>query len=71
MRDKRCDNSVAISSIDEIAARAGRTLDLKFIAVVVMKLLQRFDDQEIHREPDGAAPIGIAAELPESDSAGV
>ena len=27
-----------------------------------MKFLERFDEQEIHRQPNGAAPIGIAAE---------
>src|SRR5689334_6141190 len=42
-------------------ARARRALDAKVIAVVVMKLLQRFDDEKVHREPDRPAPIGVAA----------
>src|SRR5215470_14254456 len=32
------------------------------LAVVVMKLLQRFDEEIVHREPDRAAPIRIATE---------
>ena len=43
-------------------AGAGRTCDAKVIAVVVMKLLQRLDDEEIHGKPDGPAPVGVAAE---------
>jgi len=27
-----------------------------------MKLLQRFNDQEVHRKPDRPAPVGVAAE---------
>src|SRR5437588_7229260 len=36
--------------------------DLEVFAVVVMKLLQGLDKEIIHREPDGAAPVRIAAE---------
>ena len=44
--------------------RSGRAFDFEIIAVIVMKLLQRLDDEKIERKPNGAAPIGIAAELP-------
>jgi hypothetical protein len=27
----------------------------------MMEFLERFDEQIIHRQPDGAAPVGIAA----------
>ena len=37
--------------------RAGRALNLEAIAEIVMKLLQRFDDQIVERKPDRAAPI--------------
>jgi hypothetical protein len=36
--------------------------DLKIVAVVVMKFLQRLDDQKIYREPNWPAPVGISAE---------
>src|SRR6266567_6836495 len=29
-----------------------------------MKLLKRLDEQVVHREPNGAAPVGIATEQP-------
>src|SRR5882724_7650741 len=45
-------------------AGAGRAFDLEVIAVVVVELLQRFDDEEVHGEPDGAAPIRVSAEYP-------
>jgi len=32
------------------------------VTVEVVKLLKRFDEQEIDRKPDGAAPIGISTE---------
>ena len=35
---------------------------LKSVAQVVMELLQRLDQQKIHREPDRSAPVGVAAE---------
>ena len=47
------------------AARAGRALDLEVVAVVVMELLQRLDDQEVDREPDRPAPVRVAAEQPD------
>src|SRR5262245_53226940 len=43
-------------------SRAGRALDGEVVTVVVMKLLQRLDDQVIDREPDRSAPVRIAAE---------
>src|SRR5258708_4853452 len=39
-----------------------RALDLEVVAVVVMKLLQRLDDEVVRRHPDGPAPIRVAAE---------
>ena len=40
----------------------GGALHLKVVAKIMMKLLQRFDQQKIHRKPHRPAPIGIAAE---------
>src|SRR5271170_3808705 len=44
--------------------RSRRAFHGEVLAVVMMKLLQRFDDEEIERKPNRPAPIGIAAELP-------
>src|SRR5262244_1482311 len=41
---------------------AGGALDAEVIAIVVMELLQRFDDEEIDRKPDRSAPVRVAAE---------
>src|SRR5882724_1924736 len=41
--------------------RMRRALYLEVLAVVMVKLLQRFDEQIVYREPDGPAPIRIAA----------
>src|SRR5947209_8140544 len=46
---------------DEVAGTA-RAFDLEVVAVVVMELLQRFDQEIIDREPDRTAPVGVAAE---------
>src|ERR1700746_173884 len=43
---------------------SGWALNLEVVAQVVMKLLKRLDEQIVHREPNGAAPVGIAAEQP-------
>src|SRR2546426_5824636 len=43
-------------------SRAGGELYGNFVAVVEVEPLQGFDEQEVHREPHRAAPIGIAAE---------
>src|SRR5258705_1996016 len=43
-------------------ARAGGTLDLKVVAVEQIELKQRTNEQRIHRHPDWAAPVGVAAE---------
>ena len=45
----------------EHIAGTGRKFDLEVLAQIVMKLLQRFDKQEVHRKPDRTAPVGIAA----------
>src|SRR5215831_11997500 len=43
-------------------SRAGRTLDLETVPVVVVKLLKRLDDQEVDGKPHRTAPIGVASE---------
>ncbi len=43
-------------------AAAGGALDFKFVAVVEVIPLDRFDQQVIQRKPDRPAPIAIAAE---------
>src|ERR1700746_3659520 len=45
-------------------SRSGWELNLEVIAEIVMELLQRLDQQVVHGEPNGAAPIGVAAEQP-------
>src|SRR5499427_6288802 len=50
-------------------SRPGRAFDLEVVAVAIVRevrviLLQRFDDQEVDREPHGPAPIRVAAEQP-------
>ena len=37
---------------------------MHLLAEIIVKTLQRFDEQIVERKPDGSAPIGIAAELP-------
>src|SRR3712207_3950153 len=46
----------------QVLARTGGAFNLKIVAVVVVEALQRFDEQVIDREPDRAAPVGVAAE---------
>src|SRR5437773_4172519 len=46
----------------EPPVRAARTLDLQVVAIKVVELLQRLDEQVVHREPERAAPVGVAAE---------
>src|SRR5207248_11701723 len=41
---------------------AGRTLDTQAVTVEVVITLERLDEEVIDREPDGAAPVGVAAE---------
>src|ERR1700752_497665 len=43
-------------------SRARGAFDFEVITVVVMKLLQRLDDEKVDRKPYGAAPVGIATE---------
>src|SRR6266852_9837490 len=43
-------------------SRAGRELDLELVPEVVMKLLERLDQQVVHREPDRSTPVGVPAE---------
>jgi hypothetical protein len=44
------------------SARTGWVLDFEVVSIVVMELLQRFDDEKIPREPDRTTPVGVAAE---------
>ena len=46
----------------EPLARAGRVLDLQVIAVEPVVALQRVDHEIVDREPDRAAPVGVAPE---------
>src|SRR6266545_5588011 len=39
-------------------------LDLQLAAEEVVEALQRLDDEEVHREPDGPPPVRVAAEEP-------
>src|ERR1051325_4419887 len=42
-------------------AGAGRTFDFEIVAVVMMKLLERFDEKVVTRKPNWAAPVRVAA----------
>src|SRR5262249_56913929 len=44
------------------ASRASGALDAQAVAVEVMVALERLDEQVVHREPDRAAPVRVAAE---------
>ena len=46
----------------QILARTRGALHLEVVAQVVVEALQRLDQQEVHREPDRPAPVGVAAE---------
>ena len=39
-----------------------RAFHAEVFAEVVMKLLQRLDDEEVHQEPDRSAPVRVATE---------
>src|SRR5205823_6799057 len=45
-------------------SRSSRELDLEVVAEVVVKFLQRLDEQVVRRKPDRSSPIGIAAKQP-------
>src|SRR5688572_23870297 len=49
------------AEIHEIAGTGGE-LDLKVVAVVVIELLQRLDEEVVHGKPDRSAPVGVTAE---------
>ena len=42
--------------------RAGGALDFELVAVVAVQLSQPAQDDDVHREPHRAAPVGVAAE---------
>src|SRR3989442_13201965 len=46
----------------EQVAGPGWAFHFEVVAVIVMKSLQRFDQQVIDGEPDGAAPVRVSAE---------
>ena len=62
MLASRRDSSIGDLVQRQILARAGRALDREVVAVVVVELLERLDDQVVDREPDRAAPVRVAAE---------
>src|ERR1700683_1093621 len=41
---------------------ASRAFNLEILAIVMMKLLQRLDQEIVHGKPDGPAPVRISAE---------
>src|ERR1700691_5842351 len=43
-------------------SRSSRKLNSKIVTEIVVELLQGFDQEEIHRKPDGATPVRIASE---------
>src|SRR5690349_10608724 len=45
-------------------AGAGWAFDQKFIPEKVMEFLERLDQEEVDREPNGASPVRVAAEEP-------
>src|SRR3954453_5442 len=45
-----------------LAARAGRALHHQPLAVVAVQLEEPAEDDGVHREPDGAAPVRVPAE---------
>ena len=42
-------------------AGAGGELDLQFVAPEMVVALERLDEQVVHRQPNGAAPVRVAA----------
>src|SRR6516162_207999 len=42
--------------------RTSWAFHLKIVAIVIMKFLQRFDEQVINRHPNRSAPVRITAE---------
>lgn len=46
----------------QVLAGARGAFHFKIVAVVEIKLLQRFDEEIVNGEPDGTTPVGIAAE---------
>ena len=57
---------ISLGDLEQVhlVARAGRALDLEPVAVVAVELDQPAEDHDVHREPDRAAPVGVAAEHP-------
>src|SRR5947209_19615207 len=45
-------------------SRSSRELDFEVVADVVVKFLQRLDQQVVRRKPDRAAPVGVATKQP-------
>ena len=47
-----------------MASRARGALNLEIVAIEIVVTLECFYQQVIHGKPDGASPVGIAAEHP-------
>ena len=52
-----------VCGILQIANLSGarRAFDFEVSPIVLMKPAKRLDQQVVHRQPDGAAPVGVAA----------
>ena len=46
----------------QVSRRAGRTLDLEIVAVILVELLQRFDEQVVDGHPDRPPPVRVSTE---------
>ena len=54
----------------KVPAATGGTFNRQLITVIVVKLLERFNEQKVEREPHRPAPVRVTAEEPAEDSAG-
>ena len=62
IRVSRSEISLLTSNRFIILPEPGGAFDLEVVAVVQVEVQQRPDDQRVHRHPDRAAPVGVAAE---------
>src|SRR5690606_17146705 len=65
--EERAETALQLACDDverDAVTRAGRQLDGEALAVEVVVALERLDDEEVQREPHGAAPVRVAAEHP-------
>ena len=55
----------------QVSPGAGRALNGEIVSVILMKFLERFDEEVVYRYPNGSAPkLEFPPKTPESDSAG-